>query len=95
MSSTWRLNRTIEESTAALSIPIFDKTGRDPKAFRGNEIKAWLDNHPEVTNYVILDDSSDFLEEQLPYHVKVHYRNGVLAHHYEKMCRILKIPTWK
>jgi len=38
---------------------------------RGYEIKAWLDKHGEdVTSYVILDDDTDFLEEQLPFFVQ-------------------------
>lgn len=32
---------------------------------RGYEIKEYLDNHREVTNYVILDDSTDMLPEQM------------------------------
>ena len=94
LSSTWRIGHTVEEASKALSIPLFDKTGRCSTGFRGNEIKEWLDNNPEVTHYVILDDSSDFLSEQKKFHVKTNYRNGVLAHHYEKMCKLLKIDLW-
>jgi methionine--tRNA ligase beta chain len=36
---------------------------------RGHEIKLWLDRHPEVTQYVILDDIQDFLDEQQDYFV--------------------------
>lgn len=36
----------------------------DRKTLRGEEIKEWLDKHPEVTDYAILDDDSDMLEEQ-------------------------------
>lgn len=36
--------------------------------FRGHEIEDWLDNHPEVTNYVILDDGEDFLLNQIKNH---------------------------
>jgi hypothetical protein len=32
---------------------------------RGVEIQQWLDEHPDVTNYVILDDDSDMLEHQM------------------------------
>jgi hypothetical protein len=32
---------------------------------RGKEIQQWLDEHPEVTNYVIFDDDSDMLEHQM------------------------------
>lgn len=36
---------------------------------RGHEIKLWLDRHPEVTQYAILDDIQDFLDEQQDYFV--------------------------
>jgi hypothetical protein len=32
---------------------------------RGEEIKAWLHQHPEVTRYAIVDDDSDMLPEQV------------------------------
>lgn len=31
---------------------------------RGDEIEAWLNQHPEVENYVILDDDTDMLKSQ-------------------------------
>ncbi len=31
---------------------------------RGHEIQDWLDNHKEVTNYVIIDDDNDMLDNQ-------------------------------
>lgn len=31
---------------------------------RGTEIKTWLSQHPEVTRYAILDDDSDFFDDQ-------------------------------
>ena len=31
---------------------------------RGDEIQLWLDSHPDVTNYVILDDDNDMLSNQ-------------------------------
>jgi hypothetical protein len=36
----------------------------DRRTLRGEEIQDWLDNHPEVEDYVILDDDSDMLPEQ-------------------------------
>jgi hypothetical protein len=36
----------------------------DRRGLRGQEIKEWLDKHPEVEDYVILDDDSDMLPEQ-------------------------------
>lgn len=39
-----------------------DENGRN--VTRGSEVKAWLDVHPEVTKYAILDDDSDFYDDQ-------------------------------
>ena len=36
---------------------------------RGAEIEAWTVQHPEVENYVIIDDEDDMLDEQL-FHIK-------------------------
>lgn len=32
---------------------------------RGDEIQLWLDNNPEVINYVIIDDDTDMLPTQM------------------------------
>ena len=40
------------------------------RAERGHEIQYWLDIHPEVTNYVILDDDNDFLDTQQKYFIQ-------------------------
>jgi len=45
----------------------------DRKELRGEEIKDWLDNHPEVVDYAILDDDSDMLPEQMK---KFHHCDG-------------------
>ena len=37
----------------------------DERYERGYEIFEWLEKHPEVTNYVILDDDTDMLPKQL------------------------------
>ena len=34
-------------------------------AHRGDEIELYLEEHPEITNYVIIDDCNDFLASQL------------------------------
>ena len=34
------------------------------RTLRGEEIQDWLDKHPDVTDYAILDDDSDMTEEQ-------------------------------
>ena len=37
---------------------------------RGDEIQLWLNRHPEVTNYCIVDDDDDMLDSQLDNYVK-------------------------
>lgn len=44
---------------------------------RGREIQAWLESHPEVERYAILDDDSDMLEEQLPNFFKTSWQQGI------------------
>lgn len=60
--------------------------------WRGEEIKDWLDRREgEWNNYIILDDDSDMLEEQMDHFVKTDGYNGVLFEHMKKMCRIFDI----
>lgn len=47
-----------------------DDMSRHDDVWRGHEIKHWLENHTDVENYVILDDDSDMLVEQLSHFVK-------------------------
>jgi hypothetical protein len=37
---------------------------------RGDEIQLWLDNNPQVTNYVIIDDDTDMLPNQMKQFVR-------------------------
>lgn len=45
---------------------------------RGGEINLWLQKHPQVNKYLILDDDSDFTEEQKAFHIKTDSHNGLL-----------------
>jgi hypothetical protein len=56
---------------------------------RGIEIQEWLERHPEVNNYVILDDSSDMLPEQMEFFVRCDGKVGVSSENYFQMLRIL------
>lgn len=40
------------------------------RAERGNEIQVWINEHPELTSYVILDDDSDMLSTQMSKFIK-------------------------
>lgn len=71
LSSTWRLNpKGIESIEKYARIKIKDKTPR-LNDIRGKEIKQYLEEHKEITRYVILDDDTDMLEEQRQYFIKV------------------------
>jgi hypothetical protein len=59
-------------------------------SIRGVEIKLWIDSHPEieVENMVILDDSSDFLPEQMEFHVHCKGGHGITEQNYFDMTRL-------
>ena len=44
---------------------------------RGAEIDAWLTSHPECTNFVIIDDRTDFTDEQSPHFVHIDPMYGI------------------
>ena len=44
---------------------------------RGGEIQTWLDEHPEVENYVIIDDDGDMLYKQLFHFVQTNFEDGI------------------
>jgi len=55
--------------------PLIDRTDRSGPT-RGHEIQRWLDDHPEVTDYLILDDDNDMLESQQDRFINVDHRVG-------------------
>lgn len=56
---------------------------------RGAEIADWLNSNPECTNYLILDDRTDFTEEQLPHFVHVDPMYGLTDAHVKIGIQIL------
>lgn len=52
-----------------ITIPGYDHS-------RGAEINDWLIAHPNCTSYVIIDDRTDFTDEQQPYFIKVNPHIG-------------------
>ena len=59
----------------------------DRRTLRGDEIKDWLDKHPEVEDYAILDDDSDMLPEQF---IKFHHTDpwfGLTPNHLYRINR--------
>lgn len=68
LSSTWRKHEDWLDYGPALDLPIIDRTP-SLAGFRGEEIADWLQRHPGVECYAIIDDDSDMLPEQMPYFV--------------------------
>lgn len=64
LSSTWRLFEDNKEILEKANIKYIDITP-DFHTTRGEEISDWLSRHPEVERYVILDDDSDMLPNQI------------------------------
>lgn len=58
-------------------------------SIRGIQIQDWLNRHPEVTHYVILDDSSDMMEEQLQNFVRTNPDIGFSAYDYRRASKLL------
>lgn len=69
ISSSWRVGETVEslreilKPSKLIGERIIDTT-ESFSNIRGKEIQKWLDAHPEVTQYVILDDDANMLDSQ-------------------------------
>lgn len=81
LSSTWRHwpdgKEEVEKQVCKLYdiTPSIHKTEQGDDAIRGDEIEAWLSNHPEVKKYAILDDDSDFYPRQKLF--RTSWRTGI------------------
>ena len=95
ISSTWRfgavqlLNRELKKSGLRKFLHKDWKTPQISLSHRGTEINMWLDKHPEVKNYLILDDDTNILEEQTPHFIRTYLHFGMQAEHYYKARDIL------
>ena len=56
---------------------------------RGGEIQTWLDKHPEVNNYVIIDDDDDMLDKQLYHFVQTNYEDGLTEVETKRAIKVL------
>jgi hypothetical protein len=89
LSSSWRHAPDWELAMRLSGIikPFLGRTGRysDHHKYgiaydelcRGHNIQDWLDEHPEVERYAIIDDSSDMLASQLPNFFRTDTRYGL------------------
>ena len=97
MSSSWREYPEAKWKAIMLldlyGVQVVDSTpilpGPRQWDYRNNEIKAWLDQHPEVTNYLILDDLPMTYAEQARHQVLTTMQKGLLREHADKAIQIL------
>lgn len=67
------IKKFFSEYTYDMSGRFYGEYGPD----RGADIKSWLTRHPEVTDYVIIDDEGDMLDEQLYNFVQTDWVFGI------------------
>ena len=77
LSSSWRHHKPSIEEIEKRIVKISDITTKEHKEIRGYEIETWLEDHPEVTKYAILDDDDDMLEKQKPNFFKTSWKIGI------------------
>jgi hypothetical protein len=62
LSSTWRYDPAGIFSAKRYGIPFIDVIPDLPHEPRRKEILQWLQEHPEVTRYIVIDDEDDDLD---------------------------------
>lgn len=83
LSSSWRWYKEsrekIREQLQKHNLKFIDitPTRTDKTLKREEEIQSWLDSHPEVVNYVILDDEKISYESMRKHHVKTTFSRGL------------------
>ena len=90
LSSTWRMSKDLINGIERFAeIKIKDITPR-LQDIRGKEIQQYLDQHKEITNYVIIDDDTDMLKEQFAHFSKTDFMNGFTKQNYIECKNILQ-----
>jgi hypothetical protein len=95
VSSTWRLGETVESlqkilyPSKLMADAIIGITPAFRDTSRGLEIQDWLDKHPEVEKFAIIDDDND-MEHLTKNLVRT---NGLHGFQYKDMIKAKKILT--
>lgn len=73
LSSSWRHDIHWKQVMFTNGVAgLIDRTPELRDRIRGEEIDAWLAEHPQVTAYAILDDDSDMLPHQPHFLTSIH-----------------------
>lgn len=100
ISSTWREIFNLDWLKAKLASyhidckHVIDKTPAIPSGNRGLEIAMWLEAHPEVDHYIIIDDNDFGISDYHPQDkvVKTSWDTGFTTKHLEEAIIKLKSP---
>jgi hypothetical protein len=93
VSSAWRILHHWDDIGRNLQLPTMGATPRGIGE-RGKEIAEWLAEHPEVTQYAIVDDDDDMLPEQRPFFVKTNGMEGLSFADFEKLCSLFGVNVY-
>jgi hypothetical protein len=88
VTSTWRLDNNYKECLIngglRKGIEVLGRTPRLSDQPRGTEIKAYLEEHPEIQYYVIVDDEADMLPEQMGHFIMTNGDTGFNLSEFKK-----------
>ena len=88
VTSTWRWDENYKECLIngglRSGIEILGRTKEIRDQCRGFEIKTYLEDHPEINYYVIIDDDCDMLPEQIGHFIQTDYRVGFTLKEFER-----------
>jgi hypothetical protein len=89
LSSTWRKFPDHRDHLRKKGIRFSDCT---PilNGIRGLEINLWRTTVGHTGRYAILDDDSDFLPDQKPFHVKTQVNRGLQSEHIQRIKELLR-----
>lgn len=95
LSSTWRKHQDdFDEINAKLKewigVEIAGTTGSNPRGIKGQEILAFLAEHPEITDFFVIDDDSFDIEKFIRDRNFIHTNSavGLTAEDIEKKMKI-------
>lgn len=91
VTSTWRMDRNWRECLTngglRSGIDILGCTDTYGEK-RGEEIKRYLEQHPEIKYYIIVDDDNDMLEEQQSHFVQTKTNMGFGIEEYQRCLKV-------
>ena len=92
VTSTWRLDdnykECLENGGLRNTIKILGRTDDMWELSRGDEIAAYLKDHPEIKYYIIVDDENDMLPEQQSHFVQTDTDRGFGRPEFEQCLQI-------